>query len=384
MGAENALHANAPCTVADNETRAARSGIESLWQRTNIGKTFTMEPKRWLCKCLAVPCVLALVSLVLVMTGCIPSPSGAGPQATYAGKYPIRVTATVGMVADLAREIGGEHTKVNQLLGSGVDPHLYKPNRDDVQAIFEGDLVLYNGLLLEGKMAETLERWGRTKPTCAVATFLNLPSELAAQDGHHPDPHVWMDISLWSQAAQVIGDFYAKFDPRHANDYATAAAKLRKQLDRLHAYGQAIMADIPEERRVLITSHDAFRYFGRAYGLEVQAIQGISTESEAGLQRINELVDLIVDRKIDAVFIESSVPQESIEALLEGAQSRGQTVKIGGQLYSDAMGTEGTYEGTYIGMMDHNLTTIARALGSTSVPADGFRSVADNASPAAK
>jgi manganese/zinc/iron transport system substrate-binding protein len=152
-------------------------------------------------------------------------------------------------------------------------------------------------------------------------------------------------------------------------------------LDALHAYGKEVMAGVPKERRVLITSHDAFRYFGRAYGLEVQAIQGISTESEAGLQRINELVDLIATRKIEAVFVESSVPQESIEALLEGARSRGQHVKIGGELYSDAMGSADSYEGTYIGMMDHNLTTIARALGSTSVPADGFRGTAATQSP---
>jgi manganese/zinc/iron transport system substrate-binding protein len=318
--------------------------------------------------------VVTLVGLLLLTTACTPT--------SNRSKYPIHATATVGMVADLAREIGGKHTEVTQLIGSGVDPHLYKPSRDDVQAIMEADLVLYNGLLLEGKMAETLERWGKTKPSCAVASLLKLPSDLAPEDQHHPDPHVWMDVSLWSQAAQVVGDFYSKFDPSHARDYAAATAKLRKQLDRLHEYGRSIMVDIPKDRRVLITSHDAFRYFGRAYGLEVQAIQGISTESEAGLQRINQLVDLIVERKIEAVFIESSVPQESIEALLEGARSRGQTVKIGGQLYSDAMGDAGTYEGTYIGMMDHNLSTIARALGSTSVPTEGFRAKPIEANPA--
>lgn len=318
-------------------------------------------------------CVLAAAGLWLIACGCTPGSSAGGAKATYAGKYPIRVTATVGMVADLVREIGGSHIQINQLLGSGVDPHLYKPTRDDVQAIFEGDVVFYNGLLLEGKMAETLERWGRTKPSCAVATFLKLPVDIAGANEHHPDPHVWMDVSLWSQAAQVVGDFLSKYDPANAADYSAGTKQLRERLDQLHAYGQAIIGAIPEERRVLITSHDAFRYFGRAYGLEVQAIQGISTESEAGLQRINELVDLLVQRKIEAVFVESSVPKESIEALLEGAESRGQTVKIGGELYSDAMGKDGTYEGTYIGMMDHNLTTIARALGSSSVPDGGFQ-----------
>lgn len=320
-------------------------------------------------------CALGLLAVALLQLGCTPNAGGGGggPSAKYAGKGPIRVTATVGMVADLARKIGREHVQVTQLIGSGVDPHLHKPTRDDVQAILEGDVVLYNGLLLEGKMAETLERFGKSKPTCPVAGRVKLPAEVAGQSGDHPDPHVWMDVSLWSQAAGVVGEFFAEFDPPHADDYQAATAKLREQLDRLHTYGQAVIAGVPEERRVLITSHDAFRYFGRAYGIEVQAIQGISTESEAGLQRINALVDLLVERKIQAVFVESSVPKESIEALLEGAAAHGHTVKIGGELYSDAMGNEGTYEGTYIGMMDHNLTTIARALGAPNVPAEGFK-----------
>lgn len=277
------------------------------------------------------------------------------------------------MVADLVREIGGEHLKVTQLMGPAVDPHLHKPSRDDVQAIASGDAVFYNGLLLEGKMAEALEMSAQSRPTCVIGSQLTLPTDIVGADPHHPDPHVWMDVSLWSQAAEVVGKFLQGFDPKHAQEYAQRTSELRAKLDKLHAYGQKIMATIPAERRVLITSHDAFRYFGKAYGLEVQAIQGISTESEAGLQRINELVDLLVSRKIEAVFVESSVPRKSIEALMEGARSRGQTVKVGGELYSDAMGEEGTYEGTYIGMMDHNLTTIARALGANDVPADGFR-----------
>lgn len=318
-------------------------------------------------------CRAAAAVVWLLVCGCQGGSQADKSGETYAGKYPIRVTATVGMVADLAREIGTSHTQVVQLIGSGVDPHLYKPTRDDVQAILQGDIVLYNGLLLEGKMAETLERFSKSKPACAVGAKLTLPSDVSGLDTHHPDPHVWMDVSLWSQAAQVVGDFLVRFDPPHADDYAASTKQLRAQLDRLHQYGRAVIGGIPEQRRVLITSHDAFRYFGRAYALEVQAIQGISTESEAGLQRINELVDLLVQRKIEAVFVESSVPKESIEALLEGAAAHGHTVKIGGELYSDAMGDAGSYEGTYIGMMDHNLTTIARALGSTNVPVNGFR-----------
>lgn len=308
----------------------------------------------------------------LAVVGCTPSSGSKQSSATYAGAYPIRATATVGMVADLVREIGGSRLEVTQLLGAGVDPHLYKPTRDDVQAILSSDIVFYNGLMLEGKMSEVFELSGRSRPTCAVGGQLQLP-EIAGADPHHPDPHVWMDVSLWKDAAKIVGEFILKFDPPHREEYLARSEKLQERLDQLHAYGKEIIATIPAERRVLITSHDAFRYFGKAYGLEVQAIQGISTESEAGLQRINELVDLLVQRKIEAVFVESSVPKESIEALLEGARSRGQSVKIGGELYSDAMGPDGTYAGTYVGMMDHNLSTIARALGAPAVPEAGFK-----------
>ena len=283
------------------------------------------------------------------------------------------------MVADLVREIGGKHVEVTQLLGAGIDPHLYKPTRDDVRTVLDSDIVFYNGLMLEGKMAAMLERAGRTLRTFAVGEAI--PHEDlaigAAATNHHPDPHVWMSVALWSRAAQAVGDELADFDPAHASDYAAATDRLCARLDALHAYGKDVLSCVPEEQRVLVTSHDAFRYFGAAYGVEVQAIQGISTESEAGLSRINELVDMLVDRKIGSVFIESSVPKESIEALLRGAESRGHTVRIAGSLYSDAMGESGTYEGTYIGMMDHNLSLIARALGCKRVPKNGFRGVAN-------
>ena len=312
--------------------------------------------------------------MAICLTSCGVSQNSSTASSTFKGTYPIKATVTVGMVADLVREIGGEHVKVTQLMGSTVDPHLHKPSRDDVQSIATSDAVFANGLMLEGKMAEMLEMSAQSRPTCMVGSHLELPKDIVGADPHHPDPHVWMDVSLWSQAAASVGKFLEELDPVHAQEYAQRTTELRAKLDKLHAYGQQIIGTLPKERRVLITSHDAFRYFGQAYGLEVQAIQGISTESEAGLQRINELVDLLVTRKIEAVFVESSVPTKSIEALMEGARSRGQSVKIGGELFSDAMGTEGTYEGTYIGMMDHNLTTIARALGATDVPAEGFRS----------
>jgi manganese/zinc/iron transport system substrate-binding protein len=291
----------------------------------------------------------------------------------YQGKYPIRATVTVGMVADLVREIGGEQLEVTQLLGSGVDPHLYKPTRDDVNLLVKADIVFFNGLFLEGKMAETLQRLTEKKRSVAVAERISAQRLGNTTSGHeHPDPHVWMDVSLWSDAAQVIGDELSDYDPAHKEDYLKRTLALRAKLDALHQYGVKQIASIPLDQRVLVTSHDAFRYFGRAYGIEVEAIQGISTESEAGLQRMNELVDMLVKRKVKAVFVESSVPKESIESLLLGAQNRDHKVTIAAELFSDAMGEEGKYKGTYIGMMDHNLSSIARALGSETVTEGGF------------
>ncbi len=312
--------------------------------------------------------------LLWALAGCEPQTKNvASGNSTYSGPYPIKAAVTVGMVADLVREIGGEQVKVQQLLGSGVDPHLYKPTRDAVQALTDADIVFYNGLLLEGKMAETLGRLAKTKPSIAVAE--RLPKIRLGETGEHdhPDPHVWMDVSMWSEVAQAIGDAISEFDPSHAEQYRQRVEVVRKKLNALHEYGVKQIACVPKEQRVLVTSHDAFRYFGKAYGIQVEAIQGISTESEAGLQRVTDLVDLLVNRKIKAVFVESSVPPDSIAALVEGAARRGHKVTIAAELFSDAMGTEGTYEGTYIGMMDHNLSSIARALGCESVPEKGFR-----------
>ncbi len=320
--------------------------------------------------------VLLNFGLLLLAVGCgdrsSPAPNPA--TVTFAGKYPIKATVTVGMVADLVREIGGPHVKVTQLMGAGVDPHLYKTSCDDVAAILDANIVFYNGLLLEGKMAETLSKLGQSKRSFAAAESLAAQVLSSDPTQHaHPDPHVWMNVDLWRQVAGAIGAELAAFDPEHAADYATATTKLQSQLQALHAYGIEIMSCVPAEQRVLVTSHDAFRYFGEAYGIEVEAVQGISTESEAGLSRINELVDMLVKRRVGSIFAESSVPPESIEALIRGAGAKGHTVRIAGTLYTDAMGMAGSYEGTYLGMMDHNLSTIARELGCPTVPENGFR-----------
>lgn len=268
------------------------------------------------------------------------------------------------MVADVVRNVGGKHVAVTQLMGAGVDPHLYKATRDDVQTIMGGDIVFYSGLMLEGKMIDTLVKISRNKPVYAVTEMIEEQSLLEPQDfaGHY-DPHVWMDLSAWAKCVDAVAKALGEFDPAHASEYQANADAYRKQLLELYEYGRKSIATIPEKSRVLITSHDAFNYFGRAYGIEVQGVQGISTESEAGLQRVNELVDLIVDKQVKAVFVESSVPRRNIEAIASGARSRGHEVAIGGELFSDAMGEEGTYEGTYLGMLDQNITLTTRALG---------------------
>lgn len=333
--------------------------------------------QRYRCALLAGLCATAWL---LNSAGCRPNASSAPSHSgtadkPFAGDYPIQATVTVGMLGDLVRQIGGPHVQVTQLMGSGVDPHLYKPLRDAILAIRNADIVFYNGLLLEGKMSDLLAQHGRTHRVFAAGDHLT-DEAVGGIDPHsgHPDPHVWMNVNLWSQVAEGVGKELAEFDPAHADDYARATEQLRKELAELHAYGKQIIGCIPAEQRVLVTSHDAFRYFGEAYGVEVEAVQGISTESEAGLSRVNELVDMLVARKVGAIFTESSVPQDSIRALLRGAESKGHQVRIPDTpLYSDAMGEAGTYSGTYIGMMDHNFTTIARELGCPNAAADGFR-----------
>ena len=262
---------------------------------------------------------------------------------------------------------------MTQIMGAGVDPHLYKATRDDVQTIMQGDIVFYAGLMLEGKMADTLIKVARNKPVIAVTERIDESQLLEPEDfaGHY-DPHVWMDVAAWSNCVDVVAESLSEFDPAHAQQYKANADDYKGQLCRSCTSTRLkSLASIPEDSRVLVTSHDAFNYFGRAYGLEVQGVQGLSTESEAGLQRINELVDLLVGKKVRAVFVESSVPRKNIDSLVEGASSRGHA---GGRLAASCTptrwGPTGTYEGTYIGMLDHNITLVARGLGGEA-PAAG-------------
>jgi manganese/zinc/iron transport system substrate-binding protein len=268
------------------------------------------------------------------------------------------------MVGDVVRNVGGEHVEVSVLLGPGVDPHLHKTSRDDMALMMEADMVFYSGLMLEGKMTDTFGHIGKSIPVHALTERLS-KEDLIAPEGTngHADPHVWFDVSMWAKTSQLVADVLAKRLPEHAEAFRAAADAYQAKLAPMAVYAAERLATIPPSQRILITSHDAFGYLGRAYGIEVLGVQGISTDSEAGLRRVNELVDLLVEKKVPAVFIETSVSEKSIEALIEGAASRGHEVKIGGSLFSDAAGPADTYEGTYAGMIDHNITVITRALG---------------------
>lgn len=275
----------------------------------------------------------------------------------------VNAVATTGMVADAVRAVGGDRVSVVGLMGPGVDPHLYKASQGDVRRLATADVIFYNGLSLEGRMADILVRMARQTPTFAVTEYV--PEELLMEpdqfDGQY-DPHIWFDVTLWKTAVERIRDGLIEVDPGNAEVYRENAAAYLVQLDELDAYVRERLAEIPADNRVLVTAHDAFGYFGRAYDLEVIGLQGISTDTEVGLRDIQDLVTLLAERSIKAVFVESSVPRRSLEAVVQGAASRGHTVVIGGELFSDALGEEDSAAGTYIGMVRHNVDTIVASL----------------------
>lgn len=298
-----------------------------------------------------------LVGLWLLATGC----GGSADQAAPNGR--LRVACTTGMVADLARNVGGERVEVDCLMGPGVDPHYYKASQGDLERLSRAGVILYNGLFLEGKMEEIFGKMARERRVVAVAaelpqSQLRKPPEF---EGHY-DPHVWFDVSLWRQTIPTVVAALAAADPAGAEVYQARGAAYAARLDTLHQWVQQELAAITPAQRVLVTAHDAFGYFGRAYGVEVVGLQGVSTVAEYGVNDLNRLVDLIVARRLKAIFVESSVPQRSINAVREGCQGRGHQVQIGGTLYSDAMGEPGSGADTYEGMVRANVHTIVAAL----------------------
>jgi manganese/zinc/iron transport system substrate-binding protein len=297
---------------------------------------------------------LALLALALG-AGCV------GRQQSSDDR--LYVVATIGMITDVAQRIGGERVRVQGLMGAGVDPHLYKARAGDVRRLSEAELVLYNGLHLEAAMAEVLEGMGERKRTVAVTEWIPRSSLNAppAFKGNY-DPHVWFDVQLWQHAARRIAAALSEADSAHAAEYTTRLNDYLVEMAALDAWIRERLAVLPPERRVLITAHDAFNYFGRAYSVEVLALQGISTASEAGTGDVQRLVDVIARRRIPAIFVESSIPLRTIEAVQAAVRARGFDVAIGGSLYSDALGSAGTDAGTYLGMVRANVETIVRAL----------------------
>ncbi|KXJ58761.1 MAG: manganese transporter [Thalassospira sp. Nap_22] len=293
--------------------------------------------------------------------------------AGVAHAKPLNVVATTSMIADAARQVAGDRAEVTALMGPGVDPHSYRQTRSDIAALARADLVLWHGLYLEAQLEEFFLDLGKRRNVVAVGEAVAREKLLSHADYEGRfDPHVWMDPKLWETVVYAVRDALIKSDPDGEATYNANADAHVAEIEKLVAYMTSVTATVPKQSRVLLTAHDAFSYFGRGYDFDVLGIQGISTESEAGLRRVEELVDTIVERKISAVFVESSVPERNVRALIEGASARGQDVTIGGTLYSDAMGEPGSYEGTYIGMIDHNATLITRALGGDA-PEGGFQ-----------
>ncbi|WP_284644640.1 metal ABC transporter solute-binding protein, Zn/Mn family [Paenibacillus silviterrae] len=299
---------------------------------------------------------ILFLGLTVMLTAC-------GGDEAAGGDGKLKVTTTIGMISDVVKNVGGEHVAVTGLMKSGVDPHLYKASQGDVKKLEQAQIIFYNGLHLEGKMEEIFEQMRKEKPTVAVTKGIDEAKLLSANDGQSAhDPHVWFDVKHWISATEVIRDELSKLDSAHAEDYKKNAAAYIVQLQQLDSYVREQIGTIPQQQRVLVTAHDAFGYFGKAYGIQVMGLQGISTASEYGSKDVSDLRDYLVKNRIKAVFVESSVPKKSIEAVIQGAKQQGHEVKIGGELFSDAMGKEGTTEGTYIGMVRHNVDTIVKAL----------------------
>ncbi len=306
-----------------------------------------------------------LAGLALAL-GCTPAdshthPSSERPAHTFQGQHPIQVVTTIGQVAETLRRVGGEHVEVVALMGPGVDPHLFSPVASDVGKLTGADAIFYNGLHLEGRMTELFVKMARTKATFAVTEGLEERKDKRLRtppdfDGLY-DPHVWHDPTLWADCAINVGDTLAEFDPAHKADYLKNAETYRKELLELDKFCRESLAKIPKDRRVLVTAHDAFGYFGKAYDIEVVGLKGISTDEEKDLARQEEIRSMLIERKVPAVFVESAVPRRTVESLVEGLD-----IKIGGELYADAMGPAGTEDADYAGMIRHNVRTIAEAL----------------------
>lgn len=304
--------------------------------------------------------LLALLALPIV-TGC--GRIIQGQELPDLGNRIIRVTATTGQVADLARQVGNERVSVDGLMGPGVDPHLFKASERNVEELIDSDIIYFNGLHLEGKLGELLERLSERRPVVSVGD--GIPDDLLTSPPEfegNPDPHVWFDPTMWAYACQAMGMGLSSIDPSHGQEYADAVASYTLQLEELDRYAAEQFSAIPDQQRVLVTAHDAFGYLGRRYDLEVVGLQGISTSTEAGIRDVQRIADLLVERRVPSIFVETSVPRRTIEAVQVATADRNWQVTIGGELFSDALGDFDTPEGTYLGMFRHNVDTIVAGL----------------------
>ncbi|MGF1474200.1 MAG: metal ABC transporter solute-binding protein, Zn/Mn family [Geminicoccaceae bacterium] len=299
---------------------------------------------------------LAAIALSLACFGLPISDSRAGK--------PLKVATTIGHLADAVRVIGGSAVEVSALIDTGVDHRTYNHTEQDLGRLRDADLELWIGLGLEGRLAGLFKGLRRRQPVVAVGELIERSNLLP-----HPsirgefDPHIWMDADIWSDVVRIVEAALSKLRPDHAQLFAERAAAYRQELDELNAYVAGAINSVPEEQRVILSAHDGFRYFGRAYGIEVLGVQGLSTDSKTASAHLDEIVNLIVERKLQAVFVETTVAEQHLREVIEGAEAEGREIIIGGTLFSEALGTPGTYEGTYIGMLDHNATLISRALG---------------------
>ena len=301
--------------------------------------------------------VLAVLTFALLLSAC-------ATESASNSNGKLNIVTTTGMIADITKNVGGEHVEVTALMGPGVDPHLYKASEGDVRRLQEANIVFYNGLHLEAQMGEVLEKMNEFGIKTVAVTNKIDPSLLQSppQFAGNYDPHVWFDVTLWMKAVEQVKETLAETDPANASEYEANATAYLTELEELHQYVLTQAETIPADKRIIITAHDAFSYFGRAYGFDVRGLQGISTESQAGTADVQDLANFIVEKQIPAIFVESSVPQRNVEAVQAAVQAQGFDVQIGGSLFSDAMGSEGTPEGTYIGMVKHNIDIIAAAL----------------------
>ncbi|WP_432412398.1 metal ABC transporter solute-binding protein, Zn/Mn family [Rasiella sp. SM2506] len=279
------------------------------------------------------------------------------------GPQKLKIVTTTSMITDLVKNIGGDHIEVQGLMGAGVDPHLYKASEGDVSKLYKADIIFYSGLHLEGKLVEVFEKMESTKTTIGLGEFLP-KGELIGSDyfASNYDPHVWFNIEFFKKFAEKVTETLVEKDPKNAAAYIENEETYLQQLTLLETEVKAKIETLPKEKRILVTAHDAFNYFGKAYDFNVVGLQGLSTATEAGVQDVQRISQFIIDNNVKAIFVESSVPRRTIEALQKSVQSKGQDVKIGGSLFSDALGNPDTKEGTYIGMFTYNVNTIVNSL----------------------